>query len=132
MNAPLLIAAATLFSIGTMHTVLAEWRGDRRLVRRIVQSTLFDTGDAQDVLARQVVRLAWHLTSLAWCGIAAVLATFAFAEQTWVVVATSRILSAVFFFHAALSLMLARGRHPSWYLFLIVSALAFLGTVSGG
>jgi len=132
MNVLLLIAAATLFFIGTMHTVLAEWRGDRRLVRRIVQSTLFDAGDAQDLLARQIVRLAWHLTSLAWCGIAAVLAYLSFVEQTRPVVVTIRILAIAFLFHAVLSLTLTRGRHPSWYLFLIVSALSFLGTVSLG
>ena len=39
MNIPILIAAAILFIVGTMHTVVAEWMGNRRLVRRIVEST---------------------------------------------------------------------------------------------
>lgn len=132
MNVLLLIAAATLFFIGTMHSVLAEWSGDRRLVRRIVQSTLFEADVADDLLARRIVRLAWHLTSLAWCSMAAVLAYLSLVEQTRPVIVTIRIVAVVFVFHAVLSLGLTRGRHPSWYLFLIVATLSFLGTVPLG
>lgn len=132
MNALLLVAAAILFFVAVMHSVLAEWSGDRRLVRRIVHSGLFDAGVAEDLLARQIVRLAWHLTSLAWCGMAAVLAYLSLVEQTRPVVVTIRILAVVFVLHAALSLGITRGRHSSWYLFLIVGTLSFLATLPFG
>ena len=128
MNIPLLIAAATLFFVGIMHTMVAEWRGNRRLVRRVVQSKLFDD-DAQDIAAKQIIRLAWHLTSLAWCSTAVVLAYLSSAERTLAVVGTIRILAVTFLCHSALSLVITRGRHPSWYLFLMVSIFSFLGTV---
>ena len=128
MNVFLLIAAVVLFFIGIMHTVLAEWKGERTLVRRITQLRLLDSSDSQDLLARRIVRLAWHLTSLTWCGIAAALTYLSFAEQTESLKIVVRILGSTFFLHSVLSLAIARGKHPSWYLFLIVSVFCFLGT----
>ncbi len=130
MNVFLLIAAAVLFFIGIMHSVVAEWTGERRLVRRITQLTLFDSSDAKDLLARRIVRLAWHLTSLIWCGTAAVLAYIAFVEASASIIVIVRILSVVFLLHSALSLAIVRGKHGSWLGFLIVSVFSFLGTMT--
>lgn len=127
MNVFLLIAAVVLFFIGVMHTALAEWKGKRTLVRRITQLRLLDSSEAEDLLARRIVRLAWHLTSLTWCGIAAALAYLSLAEQTESLQTVVRILGATFLLHSVLSVIIARGRHPSWYLFLIVSLLCFSG-----
>jgi hypothetical protein len=129
MNLPLLLAAAVLFCMGIMHTVVAEWQGDRRLVWRITHLTLFDSSDAKDLQAKRIVRLAWHLTSLIWCGCAVVLAYVASVEASGPVIAVVRILSVVFLLHSVLSLAIARGRHPSWLGFLIVSVSSFLGTI---
>jgi hypothetical protein len=112
-----------------MHTALAEWAGERRLVRRITRLTLFESNDAKDLLARKIVRLAWHLTSLVWCGCAVVLAYLAFVDVSGPIVGVVRILSVVFLLHSALSLAIVRGRHASWLGFLIVSVLSFLGTI---
>ncbi len=76
-----------------MHTVVAEWKGERRLVWRITQLTLFDSSDAKDLLAKRIVRLAWHLTSLIWCGCAVVLAYLAFVEASGPIIVVVRILS---------------------------------------
>lgn len=130
MNIFLLIAAAVLAAIGIMHTVVAEWKGERRLVWQIQQLTLFESDDAKDRLAKRIVRLAWHATSLVWCGCAVVLAYVAFVEATGPIIAVVRILSAVFLLHSVLSLAIARGRHASWLGFLIVGVSSFLGTIS--
>jgi hypothetical protein len=130
MNVFLLIAAVALFSIGILHSVVAEWKGERRLVWRITQLTLFDSSNAKDLLAKRIVRLAWHLTSLIWCGCAVVLAYIAFVEASGPTVATVRILSVVFLLHSALSLAIVRGKHASWLGFLIVSVFSFLGTMT--
>jgi len=130
MNAFLLIAAAVLFLIGILHSVVAEWKGERRLVWRITQLTLFDSNDEKDLLARRIVRLAWHLTSLVWCGCAVVLAYIAFVEASESIIAVVRILSVVFLLHSVLSLAIARGRHASWLGFLIVSVFSYLGTMT--
>ena len=127
MNVFLLLAAAILFLIGIMHTVLAEWKGERTLVRRITRARLLDSSDAQDLVARRIVRLAWHLTSLTWCGIAAALTYLAFVEQTESLRMVVRILASTFLLHSVLSLVIVRGKHTSWYMFLLVSLLCFLG-----
>jgi hypothetical protein len=127
MNVFLLAAAALLFGIGVMHTVLAEWKGERRLVRRITGSTLFDPSEAGDLLARRIVRLAWHLTSLMWCGTAVVLGYIAFIEASRATDVIVWILSLVFLLHSLLSLVIARGSHVSWLGFLMVSVLASFG-----
>ena len=129
MNAFLLVAAAVLLSIGVMHTVVAEWKGERRLVWRVTRLTLFDSSDAKDLLAKRIVRLAWHLTSLIWCGCAVVFAYIAFVEASGPIIVVVRILASVFLLHSALSLIIVRGRHASWLGFLIVSVLSFLGTM---
>jgi len=49
MNVFLLFAAGVLFFVGIMHTVLAEWQGERKLVRLITRSRLLDSSDAQDL-----------------------------------------------------------------------------------
>jgi hypothetical protein len=132
MNVFFLIAAAVLFFIGIMHTILAEWKGERTLVRRITQLRLLESSASEDLLAKRIVRLAWHLTSLTWFGIAAVLTFLSFVEQTESVKVVVRILGSTFVLHSVLSLVIARGKHPSWYLFLIVSVFCFLGTGSFG
>lgn len=126
-NILLLIAAAILFLVGTMHTIRAEWI-DRRLVRRIVQSSLFDADSSADQLARQIVRLAWHLTSIVWCGIAVLMVYLSSVEQVRPIVVTIRIFAVIFALHALASLIFTRGRHPSWYLFLIVATCLLLST----
>ena len=130
MNVFLLSAAVVLFSIGVMHSVVAEWTGERRLVWRITQLTLFDSSHAKDLLAKRIARLAWHLTSLIWCGTAAVLAYIAFVEASESIIVIVRILSVVFLLHAALSLAIVRGKHGSWLSFLIVSVCSALGTMA--
>jgi len=130
LNVSLLIAALALFCIGVLHTVVAEWKGERRLVWRIQQLTLFESDQAKDRLAKRIVRLAWHATSLVWCGCAVVLAYIAFVEASGPIIAVVRILAVVFLLHSALSLAIARGRHASWVGFLIVSVFSFLGTMS--
>jgi hypothetical protein len=125
-NLPLLVAAGTLFSIATMHTALGEWKG-RRLVRRMVESGTFDARDPADVLSMRIIRLAWHLTSLAWGGIAVVLADASFVAPTRLGFGVIRVLATVFACHAVLSLIISRGKHPSCYLFAVVAALLLIG-----
>ena len=128
LNLPVLVAAGTLFCIATMHTVLGEWKG-RRLVRRIVESGFLDVRDPADVLSMRIIRLAWHLTSLAWAGIAVVLAYASFVAPTRLGFGVIGVLAIVFACHAVLSLVISRGRHPSWCLFGVVAALLLIGDV---
>ncbi len=128
VNVFLLGAALLLFYIGVMHTVLAEWRGERRVVKRIWELSLCEGDSEKDLLARRIVRLAWHLTSVTWCGVAGVITYLSCTEPTGASVVVLRILVVTFLLHSLLSIVLVRGQHPSWYGFLIVAALLFAGS----
>jgi hypothetical protein len=131
VNLFLLGAAVLLAYVGIMHTVLAEWRGERRLVRRILDLHLFEDDREKDLLAKRIIRLAWHLTSVVWCGLAVVVAYLAFAGPSDASVAVSRILAGVFILHSLLSLILVRGKHPSCYVFFLVAASLLAGSFTG-
>jgi hypothetical protein len=116
---PVLIAAILLFIIGTVHS----WLGERRLI-----GPLLATGHRQGLLKKsafacQVLRFAWHLTTVAWWGIGAMLLVLSWAplEPTgrlilWITAAT-------FLVTGLATLLTSRGRHLAWPVFLAVAGL---------
>lgn len=117
---PLLyIAALLLVGIGIAHSVLGERYVLRRLERldNLPRLTL----GGHELMA-QVLRFAWHLTSIAWFGLAAILLLMAHDalsnRSAAVVVAATFILSGV------ASGIPSRGRHYSWIVFLAVGIIA--------
>ena len=73
---------------------------------------------------KQVLRFAWHLTTLAWWGFAAVLIVLSNSSaniytQIYMIVATVFALSGIF------ALVLTRGQHFSWIVFFIISAITY-------
>ncbi len=126
MNIYLLIASMLTFVVVLAHSLLGEWVGERVLVSRIVKLTIFEQ-EGEDVLAKKILRLAWHAPSVAWSGIAALLLYLAFTEMEGATVVVSRIISATFLVSFALSLMTTRGKHSSWILFLLISVLTWIG-----
>ena len=121
MSVPLLIAAALLVAIAASHSVLGERYILTRLFRRGPLPKLFGS----DSFTRRTLRFAWHLTSVAWLGFAALLVQLAGdsppgREQVLGVVATTFLLTAV------ITATASRGRHFAWPVFLAIAALAWL------
>lgn len=117
MNLALLLAAALLVLIGFIHSILGEHLLLRRLLRPDRQPPVF----GGNWLAARTLRFAWHVTTLAWWGFAAVLALMARGTPTqgelaWVVCAT-------FGVTGLLALVASRGRHLSWIVFFAVAGL---------
>ncbi len=73
MSVALLIAAALLVAIAAAHSLLGERYILMRLFRRGPLPKLFGS----DWFTRRTLRFAWHLTSVAWLGFAALLVYFA-------------------------------------------------------
>lgn len=111
-----LVAALLLTGIGLAHSYL----GERYILIRLFRQSLPPIGP-DDVFTKRVLRFAWHLTSVAWWGFAAVL-LLAPSPAIGAVVALT------FFIHGLVVLLGSRGRHRAWPLFLVVAALAWLGT----
>lgn len=101
----LLIAAALLVAISAAHSYLGERYILIRLFRREDLPRLFGS----DSFTRKTLRFAWHITSVAWLGFAAVLVVLAGPSVQSSTLA--RIVGATFLVSAAVSCFGSKGRH---------------------
>jgi hypothetical protein len=117
MIAALYAAACILALVGIAHSYL----GERYLLRRLSKHGDLPKVFRNSAFVFRVMRLAWHLTSVAWLGFAALLVLMAHPPIT--TEAAGIAIGIVFLAHSAASLILVRGRHLSWLLFLAVAVL---------
>lgn len=116
-----LVAALLAFGIGVVHSILGERYILIRLFRRNNLPKLFG-GTA---FTRRTLRFAWHLTTIAWWGAAALF--FAMAQWPITLSLVSFILGVTFLVTSAVTFVISRGRHLAWPVFLIISLIAFYG-----
>ena len=105
MTLSLYIAAVLAFAVGVAHSVLGERYILIRLLRRDVLPKLF--GGTQ--FTTRTLRFAWHITSIAWWGFAAVLVLL--AKRSVSFHSLSCVLAATFLLTGAITLALSRGQH---------------------
>ncbi|MDH3298815.1 MAG: hypothetical protein OEM23_00700 [Gemmatimonadota bacterium] len=123
MSQYLLAAAIVLVATGALHS----WLGERYILVRLFRRSDLPRLFGSDVFTKRTLRFAWHLTSIAWWGLAAILLLFAMQPQmeptNWNTVAVIRwtLLAS-----AVLALIASRGRHLSWVAFGIVAACLWL------
>lgn len=113
----LLLAAALAIAVGCAHSYLGERYILVRLFRRPDLPKLFGGTE----FTTRTLRLAWHLTTVAWFGAAGIL--FAMAQGPISSQLVGLIIAAVFFASALLTFGVSRGRHLAWLVFLLVSIL---------
>ena len=122
MNTYLLAAAGLSTVGGILHSVLGE---------RLILSQLTTAGMPQllgsATFAHRVLRLFWHLVSVAWWGFATLLVLLArmpasgeYQRLIWAIALT-------FLASAVLSFGVSRGRHFSWGVLLMIAVLTMLG-----
>jgi len=119
MSLPLVIAAMLTVGVGVAHSVL----GERYIIRRLLRRNDLPKTDA---FTRQTIRFAWHLTTIAWFGLAAVLALIGGRlgdpAPTTAVLQSGDPLDTV---RAVGAVIATRGRHLAWIVFLVIAALVF-------
>uniref|UniRef100_E6QPQ8 Uncharacterized protein n=1 Tax=mine drainage metagenome TaxID=410659 RepID=E6QPQ8_9ZZZZ len=118
----LLLAAAVLSFIGFAHSYLGE---------RFVFGRLFALRDLPLLhhdrrYTELVIRFAWHLTSVAWWGFAAVILALSGAIATTHVVGA--IVGCTLLLTGTIIVVTAGARHPAWWLFLVAGALTVFAT----
>ena len=118
MSLALSLAAFLLVAIGLAHSYL----GERYLLVRLLRR-----GDLPRLLGSveftaQVLRFAWHITTVAWWGFAAILLHLARGPLSAQVVAA--LIGLTFVTTGLIALIGSRGRHLSWPIFLLIGALA--------
>jgi hypothetical protein len=120
MTETLVIAAVLAVAIGIAHSWLGEQYIIVRLLRRPDLPKLF--GD--DSFTRQTIRFGWHLATVAWWGFGAVLIVLS-GSLPGITVAegVTLAISVTFLASGVLALVVTRGRHLSWVVFLAIAAL---------
>lgn len=108
-------AAVLLIAIGLAHSILGERYILMRLFRRPLPP-LFGS----DGLTRQTLRFAWHLTTVAWWGFAALLLIGLGSRS-----ASLQVISVTFLATGLIALVASRGRHLSWVVFLAIAGLTW-------
>jgi hypothetical protein len=122
MESALYLAALLTVVTGIAHSVL----GERYLLSRLLRRDDLPALSGNPRATARVLRLAWHVTSLAWLGLAAVLVLL--ARPVVSVQAIGLAIGATFLAHFAIALVGSRGRHLSWPLFLAIGVLAIWAT----
>lgn len=115
----LILAAVLAVAIGLVHSVLGERYILLRLFRRPLPK-LFGS----DEFTRKTLRFAWHITTLAWFGFAALLILIQLDRAT--TAALTSTIAATFAVTGLVALIASRGRHLSWVVFGAISMLCFL------
>jgi hypothetical protein len=116
------LAAALAIGLGVFHSVLGERYILIRLFRRDLPK-LFGS----DLFTKRTLRFAWHLTTLAWLGLAAVLLAVASGPPAPGPRFFSDLVAIIALASAAVAAVGSRGRHLSWVVFLAIGGLAWWG-----
>ncbi len=118
MPVVLALASLAILAVAATHSILGEIKLIRPLVTPSTRAGLL----AKSEFARQVLRFAWHLTSIAWIALAGELVVVASGwdarRGALAVVAIAFLATGIVTFAAS------RGRHLAWPAFLLIAALS--------
>ena len=117
----LYFAAALTVVLAAAHSYL----GERYLLIRLFRRPDLPKLRGGDAFTKQTLRFAWHITSVAWLGLAALMV--AWAGRGGMDRTEAGLTSAVFAASGLAALLGSRGRHLSWIAFLAIAALVWLG-----
>lgn len=122
MNAFLVAAAGVVTLGGVLHSLL----GERLILSKLSTASLPKVVGSSD-FTLQVLRLFWHLVSVAWWGFALLLVLLARmpgeANRSLLLA-----IAATFLASAIVSAVVSRGKHFSWGVLLLTAILTWLGT----
>ena len=122
MNTYFLVAAGISAVSGVLHSIL----GERLIFSKLATAGLPETLGSS-VFVLRVLRLFWHLVSVAWWGFTALLVLLASMPASddnqrlvWAIALT-------FLASAVVSSIVSRGKHFSWGMLLIIAVVTWLG-----
>jgi hypothetical protein len=118
VSTALYLAAMLAVVAGVAHSYLGERYILSGLLRSPAVAKLFGHWD----FTARTLRLAWHVTSVAWFGFATILLLLAHPPVAAQVL--GRVVGATFIATSLIVLVGSRGRHLAWPLFLVVGIIA--------
>ena len=120
VDTSLLVAGALIVVIGIAHSVLGERYILMRLFRRADLPHLFGGPN----FTKRTLRFAWHITTVAWFGLAAIVVLAAGNQLS--APSVLYVVAATFAVSAILSAVGSRLQHLSWVVFGAIAALVSL------
>jgi hypothetical protein len=124
MNLWLLVAALLVVLLGAAHSYLGERYILIRLFRRDDLPKLFGS----DVFTKRTLRFAWHLTTVAWLGLAALVVLITRPGAAPSRGAVGAAVAATAAVSAVVTVVGSRGRHLAWAVFVAIAAAAWIGS----
>jgi len=112
-------ATALAIFIGIVHSYLGERYILVRLFKRNNLPKLFGS----DWFTKRVLRFAWHLTTIAWWGFAAILYIISGSNEN-IEKQILIIIAVVFLASGLLSATFTKGKHISWVVFWLISGIS--------
>jgi hypothetical protein len=122
MGLLLYLGAALLVVVGVAHSYL----GERYILVRLFRRNDLPKIRGSSQFTARTLRFAWHLTSVAWLGFAAILVSLANPPASPGILGL--IIGGTFLLHAAIASIPSRGRHLSWPIFLVIGLLTIFAT----
>ena len=122
MEIALYFAAFLTVAVGVAHSYLGERYILTRLFRRDDLPKIQGSSD----FTIRTLRFAWHLTSVAWWGFAAVLVLL--AQPSFAPSALGAIIGCTFLVHFVIAFAGSRGKHLSWIFFLAIGVITMYAT----
>ena len=116
------LAAILLVFIGTAHSYL----GERYILTRLFHNDNLPQLFGGTEFTKNTLRFAWHLTTVAWFGFALLVVYLSINSINIHVI--NKIISGTFFLHFIVAFVGSKGKHFSWFIFLIISALTFFSS----
>jgi hypothetical protein len=114
----LYLAAFLAVALGLAHSLLGERYILSRLFRRSDLPKLFGSVE----FTTRTLRFAWHITTVAWFGFAALLVHAGRGDLT--ISGTLQIIGVTAVVSGFLPLVLTRGRHLSWLVLFVIGGIA--------
>lgn len=121
MNPYLLAGAVLAIVMGAAHSVLGERYILIRLFRRPNLPKLFGSDD----FTVRTLRFAWHMTTLAWWGFAALLCIYGSRAGDEAARLALAAIAATFLASAVMAFAGSRGKHLAWIVFLAIALAAW-------
>lgn len=126
MDTLLYFAAGLTVMLGIAHSFLGEKYILIRLFRRDNLPKIFGSAD----FTIGTLRFAWHITTVAWIGFAALLVHVGRADLT--LAGTLRIIGWTCIASGLLPIIFTRGRHLSWAVFFVIGGIALWASHNQG
>jgi hypothetical protein len=117
----LIIGSITMTLLAALHS----YAGEIRLLQPLFQRNDLPALNGSVDYTKIILRWAWHLTSIAWLGFAALfLGLIQIAPEEQPVPLT--ILAGILTLSGVIVFAVTRGRHPAWIFFLVATACTWM------